>query len=100
MAKLEQSYESIIIVSTKVGEEGTKALVEKFTKLITDHSKADSVTVDEWGKRRLAYPINDLMEGYYVLMTFTAAAAIPAELDRIFRITDGVMRSMIVCKDQ
>ena len=52
------------------------------------------------GKRRLAYPINDLMEGYYVLMTFNAAAAIPAELDRIFRITDGVMRSLIVCKDQ
>ena len=56
--------------------------------------------VNEWGKRRLAYPINDLMEGYYVLMTFYAAAAIPAELDRIFRITDGVMRSLIVCKDQ
>ncbi|MCI8688592.1 MAG: 30S ribosomal protein S6, partial [Lawsonibacter sp.] len=54
----------------------------------------------EWGKRRLAYPIQDLMEGYYVLMTFTAAAAVPAELDRIFRITDGVMRSMIVCKDE
>ena len=100
MAKLEQSYESIIIVSTKVGEEGTKALVEKFTKLITDHSKADSVTVDEWGKRRLAYPINDLNEGYYVLMTFTADAAFPAELDRVLRITDGVMRSMIVCKDE
>ena len=47
--------------------------------------------IDEWGKRRLAYPIQDLMEGYYVLMTFTAAAAVPAELDRIFRITDGVI---------
>ena len=57
-------------------------------------------TDKEGGKRRLAYPINDLMEGYYVLMTFNAAAAIPAELDRIFRITDGVMRSLIVCKDQ
>lgn len=100
MAKLEQSYESIIIVSTKVGEEGTQALVEKFTKLITDHSKADSVTVDEWGKRRLAYPINDLNEGHYVLMTFTAAPALPAELDRVLKITEGVMRSMIICKDE
>ena len=100
MAKLEQSYESIIIVSTKVGEEGTKALVEKFTKLITDHSKADSVTVDEWGKRRLAYPINDKNDGYYVLMTFTSAPSFPLELDRIFRITDGVVRSLIVCKDE
>ena len=49
---------------------------------------------------RLAYPINDLMEGYYVLMTFTAAAAVPAELDRIFRISEDVMRSMIICKDE
>ncbi len=81
MAKLEQSYESIIIVSTKVGEEGTKALVEKFTKLITDHSKADSVTVDEWGKRRLAYPINYEHEGYYVKFDFTSAPDFPAELD-------------------
>ena len=56
--------------------------------------------VDEWGKRKLAYLINDLDEGYYVLMTFSADPAFPAELDRIFRITDGVMRSMIVCKDQ
>ena len=56
--------------------------------------------IDEWGKRRLAYPINDLMEGYYVLMTFTAGNAIPAELDRIFRINDSVMRSMIICKDE
>ena len=56
--------------------------------------------IDQWGKRRLAYPINDLNEGYYVLMTFNAAAAIPHELDRLFRINDSVMRSLIVCKDQ
>ena len=52
------------------------------------------------GQARLAYPINDLNEGYYVLMTFNAAAAIPHELDRLFRINDSVMRSLIVCKDQ
>ena len=96
MAKLEQSYESIIIVSTKVVEEGTKALVEKFTKLITDHSKADSVTVDEWGKRRLAYPINYEHEGYYVKFDFTSGPDFPAELDRIYKITEGVIRSLIV----
>jgi small subunit ribosomal protein S6 len=55
--------------------------------------------VDEWGKRRLAYPINDLNEGYYVLMTFTAEPSLPAELDRVLKITEGVMRSMIICKD-
>ena len=52
-------------------------------------------SIDEWGKRRLAYPINDLMEGYYVLMTFDAKPEFPAELDRVFKITEGVMRSLI-----
>ena len=56
--------------------------------------------IDEWGKRRLAYPINDKNEGYYVLMTFNSVPSFPLELDRIFRITDGVVRSMIVCKDE
>ena len=50
--------------------------------------------VEEWGKRHLAYPINDLTEGYYVLMTFNAKPEFPRELDRILRITDGVMRSL------
>ena len=91
-------YETMLITSAALDEEATAALVGKFKTLIEANGTIDSI--DEWGKRRLAYPINDLMEGYYVLMTFNAAAAIPAELDRIFRITDGVMRSLIVCKDQ
>ena len=98
MAKLSANYEAVYILDADLGEEATAALVAKFKTLV--ESNGTLTEVDEWGKRRLAYPINDLMEGYYVLMTFTAAAAIPAELDRIFRITDGVMRSMIVCKDQ
>ena len=91
-------YETMLITSAALDEEATAALVGKFKSLIEANGTIDSI--DEWGKRRLAYPINDLMEGYYVLMTFNAAAAIPAELDRIFRITDGVMRSLIVCKDE
>ena len=91
-------YETMLITSAALDEEATAALVGKFKTLIENNGTIDSI--DEWGKRRLAYPINDLMEGYYVLMTFNAAAAIPAELDRIFRITDGVMRSLIVCKDE
>jgi len=81
-----------------LGEEAIAAMIEKFKTLV--ETQGTVAAIDDWGKRRLAYPINDLMEGYYVLMTFNAAAAIPAELDRIFRITDGVMRSLIVCKDQ
>ena len=58
------------------------------------------VVVDEWGKRRLAYAIDYKTEGYYVLMSFTSAPEFPKELDRILGITEGIMRSMIVCKDE
>jgi len=98
MAKINGHYEAMYILDPNLTEEATAALVEKFSNLV---GNSGSVTeVDQWGKRRLAYPINDLNEGYYVLMTFTAPAALPAELDRVFRITDGVMRSMIISKEQ
>ena len=92
-------YEVMYVIDTTLDDQARAALINRFSELVVANG-GQVDRVDEWGKRRLAYPINDLMEGYYVLMTFTAAAAIPAELDRIFRITDGVMRSMIVCKDQ
>ena len=98
MAKINANYEAMYILDPAMSEEAIAALVAKFKGVV--EANGTVTEVDEWGKRRLAYPINDLMEGYYVLMTFTAAAAIPAELDRVFRITDGVMRSMIVCKDE
>ena len=97
MAKINANYEAVYILDPAMNEEQIAAMVEKFKKVVEANGTVSEV--EEWGKRRLAYPINDLMEGYYVLMTFTAAAAIPTELDRIFRITDGVMRSMIICKD-
>ena len=98
MAKVNGNYEVVYILDPAMGEEAIAAMVAKFKTMA--EARGTVAEVDEWGKRRLAYPINDLMEGYYVLMTFNAAAAIPAELDRIFRITDGVMRSLIVCKDE
>ena len=98
MAKINANYEALYILKPDLSEEQTAALVERFKTVVEANGTVSEV--NEWGKRRLAYPIQDLMEGYYVLMTFTAAAAVPAELDRIFRITDGVMRSMIVCKDE
>ena len=98
MAKLSANYEAVYILRPDLGEEATAAMVAKFRALVEE--KATLSEVDEWGKRRLAYPIQDLNEGYYVLMTFSAAPEFPRELDRIFRITDGVMRSMIVCKDE
>ena len=98
MAKINGNYEALYILDPNLSEEQTAALVARFKGVVENNGTVTEV--DEWGKRRLAYPINDLNEGYYVLMTFTAAAAIPQELDRIFRITGGVMRSLIVCKDQ
>ena len=98
MAKVNANYEAVYILKPDLSEEQIAALVERFKSVVEANGTVSEV--NEWGKRRLAYPIQDLMEGYYVLMTFTAAAAVPAELDRIFRITDGVMRSMIVCKDE
>ena len=98
MAKITANYEAVYILDPSLNEEAIASLIAKFKGVVEANGTVSEV--DEWGKRRLAYPINDLMEGYYVLMTFTAAAAVPAELDRVFRITDGVMRSMIICKDE
>ena len=98
MAKLSANYEAVFILRPDLSEEDTAAAVAKFRALIEE--KATLAEVDEWGKRRLAYPIQDFNEGYYVLITFSAVPEFPKELDRIFRITDGVMRSMIVCKDE
>lgn len=98
MAKTTGKYESVYIISPTLGEEETNALVEKFTALV--EQGATMGAVDVWGKRRLAYPINDLNEGYYVMMTFECVPSFPAELDRVYKITDGIMRSLIICKDE
>ena len=89
-----QKYEAIFVIRTKQDEESIKATVEKFSTLISENGTLTSV--DEWGKRKLAYLINKEAEGYYVLFTFESEAAFPAELDRVSKITDGVLRSMII----
>ena len=94
MEKMKEAYESIIIVSCKNGEEAIAEVVGKFKKMIETGATLDSV--EEWGKRKLAYMINKESEGYYVLFNFTCDAEFPAELDRVYNITDGVLRSLIV----
>ena len=97
MAKVNGNYEVLYLLDPNLSEEDTTALVARFKDLA--ESRGSVSEVDEWGKRKLAYPINDLDEGYYVLMTFTADPAFPAELDRLMRINVSVMRSIIVGKD-
>ena len=96
MAKISQAYETVMILNTKLGEEAIAALQEKFKTLISENGTIDGI--EEWGKRRLAYPIQDEVEGFYVLINFTSAPDFPAELDRVYKITDGVLRSLIVAK--
>jgi small subunit ribosomal protein S6 len=88
------SYETLFIIDASLTEEAIKGLVDKFTALIAEHGKVSEV--NEWGKRRLAYPINDKEEGYYVLVNFESEGNLPAELERIFGITDGIMRSIVI----
>ncbi|MCM1543939.1 MAG: 30S ribosomal protein S6 [Ruminococcus sp.] len=90
------NYETMLVFSVKNGEENVTALVEKFKALVEAHGTIESV--DEWGKRRLAYPINYESEGYYVLVNYSCEPEFPAELDRIVNITDGVLRSMTIAK--
>lgn len=97
MEKLINSYETLFIIDAQLSEDATKALVEKFTSLIAANGTVEEV--NEWGKRRLAYPINDLTEGYYVLVNFTSESAFPNELERVFGITDGILRSIVVRRE-
>ena len=88
------SYETMLVFSVANGDEAVTALVEKFKALIEANGTIDSI--DEWGKRKLAYPINYETEGYYMLVNFTCEPDFPAELDRVVKITEGVLRSLIV----
>ncbi|MCQ2476610.1 MAG: 30S ribosomal protein S6 [Clostridia bacterium] len=90
-------YEVMAVYSVAAGDEGAQALAEKFKAMIEANGTLESI--DEWGKRKLAYPINDEPDGYYVVYTFTAEPEFPAELDRIFKITEGVLRSLIINKN-
>ena len=89
-------YETMLVTSAALDEEATAALVGKFKSLIEANGTIDSV--DEWCKKRLAYPINDEVEGVYTVIKFTSEPAFPAELDRVYKITDGVLRTMIVAE--
>lgn len=90
-----RKYETIFVAQPSLDDEAVKALIEKF-KGVIENGEGTVENVDFWGKRRLAYEINKVNEGFYTLINFTADAELPKELDRVFRITDGVIRHIIV----
>ena len=95
MEIIKNFYESMFIVDVTGGEDAVKASVEKFVGLINDNSET-VYEVNEWGKRRLAYPINDKPEGYYVVVTFKADPEFPAEFERLANIDESILRSMVI----
>ena len=94
MEKVMNSYESLFVVDLSNGEEAAKETVTKFTSLIA--ANGEIIDIADWGKRRLAYPINDMNEGYYTVVTFKAPASFIAELDRLFNIDEAVMRKLVI----
>ena len=94
MAQTTGKYEVVMIFSTANGDDQVNELNTKFKTMIEENGTIDST--DEWGKRRLAYPINDENEGFYSLVKFTSKPDFPAELERVFKITEGILRTMIV----
>ena len=89
-------YEAVMVFTLKNGEEAATALQEKFEQLIAANGTVESV--DVWGKRRLAYEINYETEAHYVLYNFECGESFPEEMYRVAKITDGVLRTMIVKK--
>ena len=119
MAKTTEKYELMYIINPNLSEEETAAVVEKFKALVEQNGTLEEMeemgmkklteqylelvtkeggsveNTDIWGRRKLAYEINYISEGYYVLVKFTSAPEFPAELDRVLGITDGILRSLI-----
>lgn len=92
-----RKYETIFIVNNTIGEEAVKLVVEKFKALLEANGQVESF--DEWGKRKLAYLIDDIAEGYYVLCNFLSQPEFPLELERQYKIDDGIIKYIIIRKD-
>jgi len=93
------SYEALYIIKPDMEDEARAALIARFAAIVTDDG-GEVENIDEWGNRKLAYPIDYIGEGYYVLMNFKAKPALPAELERNYKISEDIMRYMVVRKDE
>ena len=97
MAKIQDKYEVLYVIDPRKSEEETAAIIEKFKTLIEENAAIDEV--EDWGKRHLAYEIDDQTEGYYELVKFTCGPAFPVELKRILSITEGILRYIVVTSE-
>ncbi len=93
-----RKYETMYIIDPTVEEDAIQELVERFSNLVVDQG-GEVDKIDEWGNRRLAYPIKDYKEGYYVVMNFSGGSDVPKELERVYKITDSVLRYLIIRED-
>ncbi len=98
MIEVINKYETIMVINPTLEEEKIEATIEKFKALIS--ANGEVTNVDVWGKRKLAYEIDDLTEGYYVLVEFSSKPEFPAELERVYKITDGIIRDIVIKKDE
>ena len=89
-------YETIMIINANLDEAATKATIDKFITLIGEHGTVEST--EEWGKKKLAYPIQKQNEGYYTLVNFTSNPEFIDELERIYNITDEVIKHIVIKK--
>ena len=90
-------YETIYIIDSELNEEARAPIIERFKSMIEAEGQLGEI--EEWGNRRLAYPINDKLEGYYIYVTYSAPAEFPDELERVFKITDSVLKFLIIRKN-
>ena len=90
-------YEAIIIIDSELAEDARTSLIERFKNMIDSAGQLGKI--DEWGDRKLAYPINDKTDGYYLLVNFSAPPDFPSELERVLKITDGILKFLIIRKD-
>ena len=96
MTNVINKYETIFVIDASLPEDQITAITDKFKAMIEANGTVESV--DVWGKRRLAYPINYKTEGYYVLVNFASEAEFVAELERVYNITDGMLRTIVIRK--
>lgn len=94
---MQNNYETIMIINSNLDEAATKATIEKINSLISENGTVESI--EEWGKKKLAYPINKQTEGYYTLINFSSAPEFIDELERIYNITDEIIKNIVIKKD-